>query len=263
MIQYNLDNNISIELPEHARELKFRQFIDMKATEQAFYADDTFGYAAIPVILASALGDLVVNMLDIYIPASSDNMRKIEPKFLSIDDEFDTLSVYCHLLYVIESYKPDSSDNIIEWHGEKFYLLASDIIKGEGKIKVGPAIVALELSKHFQGLIDKKGDSEGNYAFSLGLLELATLARKENEMLPLNMNERDKWLAERGKLFEEIPLSEILKVRFFFLRTLRGYIKTLDIQLSGRYHNSILVQQPKKWKPKLKRKRYPHKNRKY
>lgn len=263
MISYKLDNGKVCELPTSAYELKFRQFIDMRSAEQAFYEEGTFGYAAIPVILAAALGDELVNELDFYVPESADTARAIAAAPLQLGSEFDTLSVYCHLLYVIESYEPLADDNILRHDGEEYLLLAQDIIKGEGKVKVGPAIVSLELAKFYQTLIDQRGDIEGNYAFSLGLLEVAALARKRDEMLPLNTNERSKWLETRGKLIEDMPLSEVLKVRFFFLRILRGYTKTQGTQRSGKSQHSVGPKQKKNAKQKPKRKRSPLKNRRY
>jgi len=259
MITYRLDNGKTCELPTVASELRFRQFIDMKAVEQAYFADQTFGYRALPMILEPIIGAEALNELEMYEPASGETPRPIQPEFLTIDMEFDTLSVYNHIYAVIESYRPESADNVIEYAGERYLLDSTDILKGTGKVKVGAAIVAMELGKHFQKLIDIKGDMEGNFAFSLGLLEIAVLARREGEVLPINVSERDKWLEERGRLFEDLPLSEVLKVRFFFRRTLRGYIKTRDTLLSGMSSASPSRQHHKSAKPKPKRRKFPTK----
>jgi hypothetical protein len=257
MLGIKLDNGHTYELPGHASDITFRQFIDMRSTEQAFYEDGSFGYGSIPTVLAAIYGDDFVNSLDMYMPPNAEELRPIQPEFLTLESEVDTLSVYNHTLAVIESFEPTSADNVIKYRGEEYVLLVSDILKGDGKVKVSSGVVALELAAHFQALIETKGDIEGNYAFTLGLLEVATLARKRDELLPLNKNERERWLQERGKLFENLPLSEVLKVRFFFLRILRGSVKTLSMRLSGKYQASQSPKHQKSIKQRPKRKRFP------
>lgn len=263
MLKLKLDDGREFELPGHASDITFRQFIDMRSTEHAFYEDHTFGYGSIPTVLAAIYGDDFVNALDMYMPPNADNCKPIRPEFLTLESEIDTLTIYNHTLAVIESYEPNSADNVIRYNGEEYVLLVTDILKGDGKVKVSSGVVALELAAHFQAMIDVKGDLEGNYAFTLGLLEVATIARKRDELLPLNKNERERWLQERGKLFENLPLSEVLKVRFFFLRILRGSVKTLSMKLSGRFPASQSPKHQKSTKQKPRRKRYPLKKGKY
>lgn len=95
---------------------------------------------------------------------------------------------------------------------------AADAVLGkEGKAEK----LMAEKAEALRGL-EAAGDPNGNLAFMLSKRQMAVLARKEGERLPLNKAERDAFLTAREKLFSEITLDIYLDVRFFLLAILKG-----------------------------------------
>ena len=45
----------------------------------------------------------------------------------------------------------------------------------------------------------------------------AILCKKEGEQLPLKSSEREQWIADRAKLFEQLPMDEALNIAFFLI----------------------------------------------
>ncbi len=57
---------------------------------------------------------------------------------------------------------------------------------------------------------------------------IAVLCKHKDEELPLKSLAREKWIAERSKLFEELPVSEALNVAFFLLRRKNTSLEDLN-----------------------------------
>ena len=244
----NLGNNKKFKIPQTASDILFQQFVDATAMEQALLKDEEFGY------------DTLIDVLTCYFPDEDlslveyDSVTPIGSKFLIPGDDFTTVTLYNHIVAVINSYSIDSIKQFSITHkGELFFIAAQEEIFPTRKLTVGESLTMLELSRRVQKLVDKKGDADGNYEFSLGLEEIAILARKKGEMLPVKTKDRTDFIKQRAEFFADCPLSEILKVRFFFTHFYRKLIKTLDTNHSG---NALSFQrQVPKRNVKRKRKR--------
>ena len=80
------------------------------------------------------------------------------------------------------------------------------------------AIKVIEVKKFQQkfGKAIEKGDIEGNLAFTLGLSELAVVLRKNNETLPIDIAKREAFYKKRQLLFQSLPMTTVVDIRYFF-----------------------------------------------
>jgi hypothetical protein len=244
----NLGNNKRFKVPQTASDITFQQFVDATAMEQALLKDEEFGYHNLIDILSCYFPDEDLSLVEY------DDITPIGSKFLIPGDEFTTVTLYNHVVAVINSYSIDAIKQFSITHkGELFFIAAQEEIFPTRKLTVGESLTMLELSRRVQKLVDKKGDADGNYEFSLGLEEIAILARKKGEMLPIKSKDRTDFIRKRAEVFSDCPLSEILKIRFFFTHFYRKYVKILDTNHSGK-GLSFQCRVPKK-RERQKRKR--------
>lgn len=242
-----LDNGSKFTVPSTVKDILFQRFVDATTLEQALLKEEIFGY------------DTLIDILDCYFPDQDlinveyDDVTKLGAKFLIPGDPFTTVTLYNHVVAVINHFKTNIKDWSIKHKGQTFYIASRKELYPSNKLTVGESLTMLELSRRIKKLIDRKGDADGNYEFSLGLEEIAILARKQGEMLPINPSDRLEFIKNRAEFFKDCPLSEILKVRFFFIHTSRVYMKTLDIKAFGKEWSSQPPEQKKKGKPKRKR----------
>jgi len=139
------------------------------------------------------------------------------------DDEMD-LSIqglYAHVVSLMEGYVPPSSSGkwleLFNINGTGYYFGEQSITEiANTGFEVGEFVVAMELRNDANDFSQKY---DGNMDFTLSLRELAVLARRKDEKLPLDDRQRTLWIDERVALFKEAKLTfgEVLKVKFFFL----------------------------------------------
>ena len=154
----------------------------------------------------------------------------------TVGQEVSILSIYTHLVNVIESYSVDlpHEGKVMTINGESYFFSAGDFNSlSDISFTVGESVTALafrsELSKN------KMKGYDGNIDFSLSLREVAILCRKKDEVLPYKVKEMSSWIDNRVKLFRDnkITLGDVLKIRFFFLAGIK-------LSMTADYTNGFL-----------------------
>ena len=249
-----------IEFPIAVHEITWEQFNDIRVIEQKFFkantpepdseeneAGDTEKTPEPETVItpAAALQNIsesvnhVVDLLDIVmdgdwgeIPFSQpgDNMAQLfkDGFTYNIENAFDSdvtlMRLYVHIMNTIQYYKPVKPflKYSLKWKGETYYIDPTEAFNALSGIDytVGETITVLEFQKKAQEKIAEKGDGSGNIGFNLGIQEVAILLRKKNEKLPFKRRERIRFIDQRARLFTDLPLDEILNIRFFFLNIL-------------------------------------------
>jgi len=162
----------------------------------------------------------------IPIAIAGDNVAQlIESGFtFGFNDEVTLIRLYCHIVNLINGYKPHkpTKDYQYTWLGVEYFIdpnEAYDALTGQSHT-VGEALTVLQLQKQAVAVIEQKGDKDGNVSFNLGLGELAVLLRPKGVKVPVSKKERTAFINRQKKIFEDLPLSVVLDVRFFLLHTL-------------------------------------------
>ena len=243
-------------IPMSCDELTFMQFIDIKAAEQKFFKAsqpkvelDEDGNEILIEEENEYLAELeqkqatfqhMVEICGLACQGPIDKVLLAMPEDNAVDlfaekftfgpgDEVSLIRIYCHLVNMIEAYQPRKikSDFSFVWQGNEYCIDPNEAYNALTGISytIGEAITALEFQRITHTLIDRKGDPEGNLAFTLGLKEFALLMRPKGHRLPVRKKDRTEYIGSQVKKFKYLPCSVVLDVRFFLLRTLMNLQK--------------------------------------
>lgn len=243
-VTYELDGeHKSINIPFSCEEISFNDFCDFKSFESKFFEaiksddrdDSEVSSLMLRTVSTMIKGD--VSSLPLSINEGIDEL--FENQFqLSINEELSVVRLYVHLVNLIQSFTPEeipSSVYDFNHAGDSFKIKsapAARILSGRS-LTVGESIELLEYQRRANNSI-KQGNDIGNIEFNLGLTEFAILVRKENEPLPSGRRQLDKFISDRKQLFKSLPLSEVLSIRFFFIRALLELKKIRTTNFSGK-----------------------------
>lgn len=132
------------------------------------------------------------------------------------------------------------------------------IIDDQLKI-AGYAVDPSEQLQRFETLeLEKAGDPDGSLIFTTFLKTLAILARKEDEVLPVNDSEREAWIQNRAVHFSEIDTKTALNIDFFLTSILQNSESGLRAVgfLNVQSFAAVAATRLKKGKPSTGRSRY-------
>lgn len=234
-----LSSGGKIDVPYHVSELTFMQFIDFTTLEQRYFAENEEGKdeaAAIQHLIEAVAAVVTGDIHDIPFRTDESIEHLMKGYSIGLGEDISILKIYAHVVNLIQSYTPESSQEAefsISFNGEQFTVAGTDAARTllNQPLTAGEAVTVLELQRNMLHLMEKNGDKEGNLAFSLGVQELAVLLRKPGEQLPMNRVERIKFIDERVKLFEYLPLDVVLDIRFFFLHSIEEYMRIQSISI--------------------------------
>ena len=282
----NLEGGGFIDFPIDLDRLKFGQYTDFKACEAQFFEsnsvlpegvdpdefdedeleelkqliidDNTATEHLIEAVSYLVEGD--VDLLDFSLPGDKLDELIDGGYIIKPGDDISTLRVYAHIITLINAYHEDKDkavdkDFSLEWKGETYYIQSEAISKQLQNVTMtnGEVLTILELNRLADRKLQKYGDLDGNIEFNMGLEEVAILLRKKDERLPVNRRKRIRFIDERKKVFEDIPLTTALGISFFLARTL---IKSVQTHVTNSFSKGPPKSvRNKKKKGKRKRKR--------
>ncbi len=114
-------------------------------------------------------------------------------------------------------------------HKNKIFVIgaleAKRIYTSDDRITVGEATHVKKIRSIVRKKIEDAGDEDGTLAFNLSLEEIAVLARRPREKLPTDRSDLDQFIAERMKLFGDIPLHVYFNICFFLILLLQTSLK--------------------------------------
>lgn len=147
--------------------------------------------------------------------------------------------LFCHLAWMFNSYVaavPLPSETFSrEYEGETYYIepdqAARVLLAGNPLVSppakgytVNEVSAITELERIFKAKIEKDGDPDGALLYQLDLCVLAVLFRKNNEKLPINPEQRNRFIDQRSQHFKALPMDIVLQVRFFLARSLQNWL---------------------------------------
>lgn len=108
---------------------------------------------------------------------------------------------------------------------------------GEKEYLKGTRIIEVIEAFQFELYADQLSKSKfGALPYIIGIL-----CRKENEPLPIDMEQREEFISQRAEIMKELPLDEALNFSFF-LPTLNNILKN-DSVLYGKLHSTAMPEQ--------------------
>lgn len=244
-LQHN-DQILTLDVPFSVSEMKYADVIDFQAHEQDMFRynqeeePDSFIHAldSMNEAIGSLVdGDLSFLLSNIELESSQyliDGGYTIAP-----GDELSTSRLYAHLVNTIEGYEPEQltppgkpgqpeTAYSTKYKGDTYYIEPerANRLLDQKAYTNGETIELLEFTRQIQSVIEKKGDPQGNLAFTISMQQMAVLLRKEGETIPVKKGPRKEWIKKRAEHFAELPYDIVLNIRFFLIGTYVEYLKT-------------------------------------
>lgn len=217
-------------LPTHASEITFSDYCDFRTHDRAFLNLEQPSRHRDAHLLAAA---------GVFVPEGLDKL----PAYRSTDtatitEELSAESVYLHMVQVINAYTPTDTPlrATVTAKGEVFVSEWEDVQAAilNRPLTTGEVLTTLEYQRLAADRVVQNVANEGNIDFTLGTHELATLVRREGEVLPLDKRERERMIAQRAKMWGEVDLATVLDLRHFFLRACLQPKRTRALRTFGK-----------------------------
>lgn len=236
-----LDGGGILEIPFSIDDISFADFCDFKAKETLFFealkGDDHDAADAVMILIEVVEQVVKGDLSDIPFAVDGENVLDLmQSDFVfNFDDELSITRIYAHIITLLKRVDIENLDNGKEIrikNGEHEYVLDSVRavrLMTETNVTAGEMLETLEFQKRFFGNSEKANLNDvTNLDFELGLTEVAILCRKEGEKLPWRKAEFDNWLQKRIHEIKDIPLSDVLRIRFFLLDSLTNFVQTAN-----------------------------------
>lgn len=214
-----------IELPTTPQELKLSAYIDFLKAQESVQNPVARAIMSISAITGVDYGE----MLDAKVG-----------NIYSSDTNLDgCLSpVFAHIYGVVGKVVPKlrtGDDCTFEYKGEQYIIPYIQQIALSGvdimpDISVIEAIEILETKRIAEQM--EKEDTTGSVMFSGYLRTMAVISRKEGELLPIDEAEKERFLSERMKHFQDIDCQTAFDVAFFLTSTLQVLGKSQGVFFS-------------------------------
>ena len=230
----NLDDGTKLTIPFSTDDISFADFCDFKAKEAAFIDEikEDFEYGLPEVIEQIVKGDIT------NIPYSIENESIItlieNDFFFEFDNEISIGRLYAHIITLlkrvdIENLPKSKTQILIHGADEKYVIDSVRAVRlmTETNLTAGEMVETLEFQRRFLAVRENANLQDvASIDFELGLTEVAILCRKEDEKLPHRKVEFDEWLKKRVTDIQKIPLTDVLRIRFFLLSCLIDFVQT-------------------------------------
>jgi len=146
------------------------------------------------------------------------------------------LCFYCSVFRSFIAVLPPVGEPLtFTYQGETYLLKAKSVERAytqdQAKLTTNEVFEVIETRRIIEKATEVRGDPEGALEFQMNLALVAALARKENEPLPVNPAERRRFVDGRALLFKGLPMSDVYRIRAFFLRTLTDLLTSMTMQL--------------------------------
>lgn len=233
-------STVSVNLPETVDEIKLRHFTEFekaherkeKVFTQLQSGDKPFAawrldyiQAILDCVKAMNLGDLdnvAFGEMVEYLTSEDENTLDFE------QTEASVMKIHAHFYNVIAQYDGIArkaqwqDDYTFTYKGQDYVIKGGymDAISGQPRFyqhSTAQVVESLEILRHYEKHKDQ--DPKGNYLFTSILYVMACFALKPGEEFPDNDLEIDRFINERVKLFQDVPLTVGLDVLNFFLHT--------------------------------------------
>lgn len=192
-----------IIIPNSAADITLVQWADFQI-ENAKYAE------------SGSFDDLLNAVASFYSEADHKDLSELQ--FGDITDEVvlgeepTLFALYTYIAKLLVEYQPEliTLPFTVKWKGEEYILSAADtmLLIGCQPITVGEAVTLLELTRV---------SGEGVEAlYNLTISHLAVLLRKKDEMLPLLIGDRERFIDNRKQLWADAPMTIGLQVQQYF-----------------------------------------------
>ena len=212
---------------------------------------------------------VLLNEIPVSLESDKDIEQMIDEGFtIRIGDPISLVRLYVHFISMVNNYIPDevigdhiiiSDDDSAIFRREKYlsetlcpdpdadpalqelrqkhclYIgrdRAVSLLTGEGTT-TGQVLEILEFQRRFSILMEAVKEGSAALDFELGLREMAILLLPHGKELPYKTGARRRFLQTQMKRMEDIPLDQILRVRFFLIGSLEDYIRTKITQDSS------------------------------
>lgn len=228
---------LELNIPMAAEEIEYRQFCDFQAEDieflEANQAEDR-KEPAIAMHLKNAVKAICGPATD-HVPfgLGGDSItRLVQEKYrVKIGDDISVLRLYAHLCTVLKeaNYVGDMTvENIplfldITHGGQKYRVIGNNAVRvmDDRPVRTAEFVECMEYKR--LGAKSMKGRTKGEISslhYTVAISQFAILVKQQGEELPEEEGARERWIKERRELLADLPLTDVMKVRFFLTATL-------------------------------------------
>jgi len=210
---------LEVNLPSTAKELPLKNYISFLSEVKKMST------GANPILtMAKAVSELTNAPIEEVLQAS------LGQTWMDGDDiQGGVKTMYSWAEGVVDKYLGSIQDRVpwrFEYKGG-FYVIPPIIVSQLSgatllpNIETCQALEAFETIRLFDKESKKSGDEDGSILFTQHLRILAILFLKDGEQLPGDDSQREHWIEERAKHFEDIDTQTALDADFFLLNILQ------------------------------------------
>lgn len=214
--------------------MKFRNYIDFRKLEREYWKSND------EQLLRQAIEALGIDTTDIPVTIAGDRIDSyFEGRLLLPGETVSLLRIYGHISSLINSYQVETqfgSRLQIKHQGFEYELTTQQFdrfIGQQNELKVAQDAIDLIEIREFTREFDRLAESGLDWESSSRMA--AILFRRKGERLPVVLKDRQKFLLERSKLFDELTLDQVFLIGAFIAHL-------IDIRLSDlidEYHKKL------------------------
>lgn len=217
---------LEIDMPQSLTDVPLAKYISFLNEAEKIGADGENPILQMALAIGEFTGVPIAEILE------SEVGNIYDSKISNVDGTLRTM--FGWILNVCKQYEPKPINQFTH-KGQTFIIpeLSMNALGGYilPHFSVSEAVECYETQRLTQKMIDENGDENGSLAYSFYLRRLAIIARKKNnewnglispahEMLPSSDADREQFINERMRFFDDIPASIALDNDFFLSLTL-------------------------------------------
>jgi len=171
---------------------------------------------------------------------NADRLTEEEKKLLEIDTSNLILDTKLELALLFSGNlgrdRIDDMQFSFKHKGDRYFVGQSDFnsLYNSGKVTVGEIMAINDIRAAGKRAMEDINDDNGALSFEISIREVAILARLKGEKLPLSRNDYDRFVNERMKVFEDIPMDIYFNLCFFLtLITIKSLVENLTNTFLG------------------------------
>lgn len=235
------DTKQEFQFEESLSEVTLKRFVDFKETVEANKPKSLSDYEE----CAADKREAMVATIELkefdkwqdYFVEFAKYWAKIPDEFAVELREEEITFLYSHINKALVQFYFDENKKSFKHNGIEYQYPEAPLnpFYNKKEYMKGNRLIDTITAMQFDMFATQLGKSQWNVLPKI----IAIICKKKGEEMPLNSVSREKWIAERSKLFDSLPLTEALNVAFFLSSRKRIYQNALNRFSNLQYQDQL------------------------